>query len=156
MVDRTTAPARNAVLQVQWAFGACSITVNAPHDPAIERSTAWHTVLDAACLQRLHDLDPGGQGGLVARVIRTYMQSLARLLDQLTQARASRDPAALRHVAHTLKSSSASVGALALAELCGDVERRLRDGDAASLDAQVDAMSCEGERVLAALRSTMS
>ena len=32
-------------------------------------------------------------------------------------------------VAHTLKSSSASVGALALSALCAEVERELRDGD---------------------------
>lgn len=132
-----------------------SNTVNAPQDPVISLPEAWHSVLDAACLQRLRDLDPSGQSGLVARVIRTYVQSLAKLLDQLAQARAAADPVALRHVAHTLKSSSASVGALALAELCGDVERRLRDGSTetpASLASQVEAMAREGERMLAALR----
>jgi HPt (histidine-containing phosphotransfer) domain-containing protein len=134
--------------------------VNAPHDPALERPASpqrtevWHTVLDSACLERLHDLDPNGQGGLVARVMRTYVQSLAKLLDQLALARTSGDPAALRHVAHTLKSSSASVGALALSELCGDVERGLRDGGTPPHAAQIDAMAREGERVLAALRST--
>ena len=134
--------------------------MNAPHDPALERpaspqgTAVWHTVLDAACLERLHELDPSGQGGLVARVMRTYVQSLAKLLDQLALARTTGDPAALRHVAHTLKSSSASVGALALSELCGEVERGLRDGGTPPQAAQIDAMAREGERVLAALRST--
>ena len=132
--------------------------MNAPHDPALEKPEqpdAWHAVLDAACLQRLRDLDPSGQAGLVARVIRTYVQSLAKLIDQLTLARSTDDRTAMRHVAHTLKSSSASVGALVLAELCSDVERRLREGDASPPTEQLDAMAREGARLLAALRPTM-
>lgn len=109
-------------------------------------------VLDRACLDRLRELDPSGQGGLVARVLATYTQSLAKLLDQLAAARADADRSRLRHVAHTLKSSSASVGALTLSGLCADVERRLRDGETAGMEAQVDALAREGRQVLAALR----
>jgi HPt (histidine-containing phosphotransfer) domain-containing protein len=112
------------------------------------------SVLDAQALAKLHELDPGGKGGLVQRVLTTYTHSLARLLAQLHAARAGADPQALRHVAHTLKSSSASVGALQLSALCADIERRLREGQTDGLAAQLDAMSQEGERVLAALRDT--
>jgi HPt (histidine-containing phosphotransfer) domain-containing protein len=111
-------------------------------------------VLDAQTLAKLHELDPSGKAGLVQRVLTTYTHSLARLLAQLHAARAANDPQALRHVAHTLKSSSASVGALQLSALCADIERRLREGQTDGLDAQLDAMSQEGERVLAALRDT--
>jgi HPt (histidine-containing phosphotransfer) domain-containing protein len=126
--------------------------VNASHESALQRPDPWHAVLDAACLQRLRELDPGGQAGLVARVIGTYVQSLAKLLEQLTQARAAGDSATLRHVAHTLKSSSASVGALVLAQVCAEVERRLREGDGLPPAEQVEAMAREAERLLAALR----
>jgi HPt (histidine-containing phosphotransfer) domain-containing protein len=108
-------------------------------------------VLDAGALARLSELDPGGKGGLVERVLGTYVQSLQRLLGQLQVARRDRDAQAQRHVAHTLKSSSASVGALALAALCAGVEHQLRDGPIEGLDTQLDSLAAEGQRVLAAL-----
>ena len=57
----------------------------------------------------------------------------------------------LRHVAHTLKSSSASVGALQLSALCADIERMVRENQTDGLEARLDAMADEGGRVLAAL-----
>lgn len=114
---------------------------------------AWEQVLDHACIERLRELDPGGKGGLVARVLNTYKQSLAKMLDQLAAAREGADLSRVRHVAHTLKSSSASVGALQLSALCADVESNVRDGPAPDLDAQLDALAQEAVRVLAALRT---
>lgn len=119
--------------------------------PVVDARTL-EQVLDRACLDRLRELDPSGQGGLLARVLATYTQSLGKLLDQLDAARAGADAARLRHVAHTLKSSSASVGALTLSGLCADVERRVRDGETAGLEGQLDALGREGKRVLSALR----
>ena len=111
-------------------------------------------VLDAQALARLAALDPGGAAGLVVRVLGTYRQSLGRLLEQLQVARSEFDLQGQRHVAHTLKSSSASVGALALSALCAEAEGRLRDGATAGsegLDALLDALAAEGWRLLAAL-----
>jgi|APDOM4702015118_1054815.scaffolds.fasta_scaffold22707_2 HPt (histidine-containing phosphotransfer) domain-containing protein len=113
----------------------------------------WGAVLDAAALARLAELDPKGKAGLVARVVTTYTQSLGKLLEQLTVARTAGDANALRHVAHTLKSSSASVGALQLSGLCADIERKVRDRQTDGLDAQLEEMLREGARVLAALRA---
>jgi hypothetical protein len=111
-------------------------------------------VLDAQSLARLHALDPGGKAGLVARVLATYAQSLQRLLDQLRVARGGSDMQAVRLVAHTLKSSSASIGALALSGLCADTERRLRDGQGDDLGALLDELTEEGARVLAVVQAT--
>lgn len=113
--------------------------------------SAWADVLDGAALARLAELDPKGQAGLVARVLSTYTQSLTRLLTELSRARNGNDFDALRHVAHTLKSSSASVGALQLSRLCADIERKVSERRTEDLDAQLDAMAREGHRVLAAL-----
>ena len=72
--------------------------------------------------------------------------------DLQAQAPADADAQGLRHVAHTLKSSSASVGALKLSALCADIEGKLRDGATEGLEAQLDALSVEAGRVLDALR----
>jgi HPt (histidine-containing phosphotransfer) domain-containing protein len=116
--------------------------------------TAIAEVLDAGALERLRELDPSGKGGLVARVLATYTSSLGKLLQQFQAARVQGDRAALRHVAHTLRSSSASVGALHLSGLCADIERSVREGLTEGLDAKLDAMAAEAARVLAALRAS--
>lgn len=111
-------------------------------------------LLDEQALARLHELDPEGKSGLVARVLATYTRSLASLLAQLASAREAGDARGQRHVAHTLKSSSASVGALKLSELCADIERRLRDGVLEGLDGHLDDLRAEGERLLRALQGS--
>jgi HPt (histidine-containing phosphotransfer) domain-containing protein len=108
-------------------------------------------VLDADAVSRLVALDPEGKNGLLDRVLSTYTQSLQRLIDQMQAALEEHDEQAQRHVAHTLKSSSASVGALALSALCADVERRLRDAPMADIDSHINRLVSEGRRVLAAL-----
>jgi HPt (histidine-containing phosphotransfer) domain-containing protein len=110
-------------------------------------------VLDTAALNRLRELDPGGRSGLLNRVLQTYTLSLERMLVQWRAARAADDAGAMRSMAHTLKSSSASVGALGLSALCADVEARLRDGRLESIEAQFDALAAEGQRILAGLSS---
>jgi histidine phosphotransfer protein HptB len=127
---------------------AISATPNAPLSSGLLPAG----VLDALALARLQELDPGGEAGLLARVLATYTRSLQRLLEQLRQAREASDVQAQRHVAHTLKSSSASVGALQLSALCADIERRLRDAATDGLDSALDALAEEGERLLGVLR----
>lgn len=106
--------------------------------------------LDVASVQRLRELDPGGAHGLLERVLDTFVASLVRHVDELRAARADGDLAAMRHVAHTLKSSSASVGALELSRWCADVERALRERPAEPPDAAaLDAMAAEMQRLLA-------
>lgn len=108
-------------------------------------------VLDAGALANLAQLDPTGANRLMQRVLTTYRSSMARLLAQLAQARAQPDPASMRLVTHTLKSSSASVGALTLSAMCGDAERALREGRLDGLPALLDQLVVESARVDAAV-----
>lgn len=104
-------------------------------------------VLDPAALATLSQLDPTGANRLVPRVLTTYRTSMARLLTQLAQARGQSDTATMRLVAHTLKSSSGSVGALTLSGLCGDAERALREGQLDTVPALLDQLVAEAARV---------
>ena len=108
-------------------------------------------VLDPTALANLAQLDPTGANRLMQRVLLTYRSSMARLLGQLAQARAQPDPAGMRLVAHTLKSSSASVGALALSAVCAEAERALRDGQLDLVPALLDQLVAESARVDAAV-----
>ena len=84
--------------------------------------------LDAAALARLTELDPTGENQLLTRVLRAFQASVARLRPQAEAARLSGDRAGLRLVAHTLKSSSASIGATHLSQLCAQIETTIRTG----------------------------
>ena len=108
-------------------------------------------VLDPAALANLAQLDPAGANRLMHRVLTTYRSSMARLLAQLAQARVQSDASTMRLVAHTLKSSSASVGALALSALCSDAERALRDGRLEEVPGLLDQLVAETARVDAAV-----
>ena len=92
------------------------------------------TGLDAEALGRLRELDPKGENKLLERVLRTFQTSAARLMPQLETARLANDRATVRLVAHTLKSSSASIGALELSHVCSQVEALIRAESADDLD----------------------
>jgi len=113
-------------------------------------------VLDAQALANLAQLDPTGANKLLQRVLSTYRGSLSRLLGQLAVAREQSDPAALRLVTHTLKSSSASVGALSLSALCGAAEQAVRDGRLEVLPPMLDHLEAEAALVDAAVHQLLS
>lgn len=121
----------------------------APDDAAAAPQDA--PVLDPAALANLAQLDPTGANRLMHRVLTTYRSSMARLLAQLAQARTQSDTATMRLVSHTLKSSSASLGAVALSTLCSDAERALRDGRLDEVPGLLDRLVTESARVDAAV-----
>lgn len=124
-------------------------TSPSPPEPAVPLPK-----LDAEALGRLTALDPTGESRLLERVLNAFQGSAARLLPQLEAGRAGADWNAVRRVAHTLKSSSASIGALALSALCAQVETAIRTNatDATTaLDADILAMTRELDLALQAV-----
>lgn len=108
--------------------------------------------LDASAIARLRELDPSGQGQLLQRVFAAFEGSLLRLMPQIVQARDSADAAGIRLVTHTLKSSSATVGALGLSSLCAEIEALARDQRVPEAAARIAEMQLEVEAVREALR----
>lgn len=123
-------------------------------DPAPTLSSALESdpapVLHPASLEQLRSLDPAGGNDFLLRVLATYQQSLRRQSALLRDAARADDLDQLSRAAHTLKSASASVGALVLASLCEVIEHRVRrreDG----LGEAVEAFTQESARVAAAV-----
>jgi len=107
--------------------------------------------LDPAALARLMELDPKGENHLVERVLKAFQVSVARLRPQAVTARANKDLAGLRLVAHTLKSSSASIGAMHLSQVCAQIETTIRGGDVDDIDVQIDALDAALDNALLAI-----
>jgi HPt (histidine-containing phosphotransfer) domain-containing protein len=80
------------------------------------------TTFDPAALKNVLELG-GGDREFVVEVIDEYLNDSAELLARLRCA----DGEDLRRAAHSLKSTSASVGATALADVCGEIEREGTD-----------------------------
>lgn len=98
-------------------------------------------VVDRSLLHQLQQ-DLGGAETL-RYVIRTFLEATPGLLTVLRDAAARGDAAAIQRAAHTLKGSSATLGALGLSGRCEELERLGRTGDvqvARSMVAVVEAL----------------
>jgi PAS domain S-box-containing protein len=109
-------------------------------------------LLDPATLERIVEMERRGAPRLMARLVDTYCESAARLVADAERALAEGDAAALRQAAHTLKSSSAGLGATEFAARCADLEALARSGELEPARVQWPAAVAEYGRVLRALR----
>ncbi|HEX2066976.1 MAG TPA: Hpt domain-containing protein [Candidatus Thermoplasmatota archaeon] len=100
--------------------------------------------VDEATLRALLD-DLGGDAEVVKELVQSYLEEAPRLLAEARVALAAGDAAALQRAAHTLKSTSATFGALELAESSQAIEQAARAGEVpaaaalAALEAQFQA-----------------
>ena len=79
-------------------------------------------VIELKQLDQLRELDPSGSLGLARQIIRVYLESSDKGIGQIEQAIEKGDSEALRSAAHSLKSSSANVGAATLSGLFKQLE----------------------------------
>ncbi len=126
-----------------------------PETPPGPAPPANAASFDPVALERLRELDPDGRHGVLPRVLTAFEISLSRLMVQLAAELEGGSISVVSHVAHTLKSSSASVGAVVLSQACADVERRLRSGEAGSLEADIQRILLAGEGALSTVRAML-
>ena len=116
-----------------------------------ESAAGGEAPLDLRVLDQLRALHPARGEQIVARVVRTFLDAVPPQLERLQKAAAEREAAALRDVAHALKSSAAHLGAQRLSALAREIESLGRGGAAEACEPLVDAALREYERVRAAL-----
>ncbi len=87
-----------------------------------------HELLDPRALDAIRAVNPARGELLVARVVEAFLQSAPAQLAALDAAGRSGDAATVHRAAHSLKSSSANVGATSLAALARELEARGREG----------------------------
>jgi len=78
--------------------------------------------IDQAALAAIRALQRPGQPDIVARIVTQYMDSSPEIIDRIRRAVLTKDAGELRAAAHRLKSSSAQLGATALASDCRELE----------------------------------
>jgi HPt (histidine-containing phosphotransfer) domain-containing protein len=106
------------------------------------------SLIDEAALNNIRVLQRPGQPSILDKIIRMYFDSSAKLLDELRQAVSENGPAeSVKRAAHTLKSSSANLGATEFAALCKTMEFIGRDErltEAAPVLAEIEDMHPRG------------
>lgn len=81
------------------------------------------SAVDMAALFALEDAQVEGEPDIVVELIDLYLEDARDKLVAIREAVARRDETSLRRAAHSLRGSSASLGARRVAALCGELER---------------------------------
>jgi HPt (histidine-containing phosphotransfer) domain-containing protein len=82
-----------------------------------------------------------------------YLDDSSALIDVARRAALDRNESSVRDCMHTLKSTSMVFGAVALADLAAELERLMRAGLPADIDAQLICIASAFERVRAWLNN---
>jgi PAS domain S-box-containing protein len=117
-------------------------------------AAARDAALDASALESLREL--GGEAFL-AEVIDTFLNDAPALIATLRTSYDRGDTEELRRAAHTLKSNGQTFGAGRFAELCRELEERVKGGEvdgAVELVERIEREYGALEEALAVLRST--
>ncbi len=86
-----------------------------------------------------------------AELISTYIKTTAASLEQMPRRLAEADLKEVERLAHSLKSSSAAIGATTLSAMAEALEQWARDGKVDGLAEQIAALPAEFSRVREAL-----
>jgi len=80
-------------------------------------------ILDALALDQIRSLQRPNTPSIVGRVLTQYLNNTPKLLADLQEGLRQKEISLLHSAAHTLKSSSANVGAIRVSEKCKELER---------------------------------
>jgi PAS domain S-box-containing protein len=124
-------------------------SAEAPADP--ERA-AGPALLDSQVLDQLSELQDADDPDLLSRVLGLYVTESPRLIDKLRQASSAGNALEMARAAHALKSSSANIGAILLADLAGQLQQAGESGSLEQARVLLARIEAEHPRVQDALR----
>ncbi len=110
-----------------------------------------NSVLDPSALQQLRLIAGEGASEFIVEAIECYLEEAPKLLQAVRTSAAAHDITALQRSAHTLKASSATIGATVLTQLCQTLEHMPKEQALAATDHFLQLES-EYIRVQAALQ----
>jgi PAS domain S-box-containing protein len=132
--------------------------ISTPVQPVVSSSSTFTpeplpeaSILDAYALQSLKDMVGDDDPAIMIDLIDSYLTDAPPLLATIYQAVEQGDAKNLYMAAHTLKSTSATLGALQLANLCRQLETMGRTSIMTDSSAVIVQLSLEYDKVKAAL-----
>jgi len=110
-------------------------------------------VIDPKVLQGLRDLGGDDEPGLLAELIGIFLEDAPQRMKDITEGLAEGDLGRVERGAHTLKSSSANIGALGLSDLCRRIVELARSNRSEGLPELCDASARSLAEAASALTS---
>lgn len=107
---------------------------------------------DANALAKLRELDPEGSENLLDNILRSFLDTVPADIESMQAALLRQDGAALRMTAHSIKSSSAYLGALRLSDLCKELELLSQEPRLEAAKTVLAELQAEFARVVPTLR----
>ena len=121
---------RMATILEQWLPRDLHLSAQQPQETEVAETThlddSEDEILDRAALHNIRSLQSEGAEDILTRIIDLYLNDAPGQLEQLQQALHKQDATAVRSVAHSLKSSSANLGATVLSTLLKELEEKGR------------------------------
>jgi HPt (histidine-containing phosphotransfer) domain-containing protein len=115
-------------------------------------ATKMQNTIDAKILHSYSKNMGENASKILAALIECYLEEAAKLLHSMSTAATSKEATQLQRTAHTLKGSSAGIGATNLANLCQELEAMCRAGTIAGASEKFLQVEAEYEQVKAALQ----
>ncbi len=111
----------------------------------------YSEAIDQSVLANLKELQEEGEPDIVEEVGGLFLKHAPEKIAAIERAAAEKNAKALQVSAHSLKSSSAYVGAMGLSAMSRDLEMMGRSGSLEGVKGKIEAMTAEYSRVKAAL-----
>jgi len=105
-------------------------------------------IIDPEAIKALRELNPGDNDVFLKEIVGIYVEDTPRRLQELRSSLASGDIPLFTRTAHTIKGSSANVGAVALSAVAERLESMARKDGLGGVAALI--ASCEAEYARAA------
>jgi HPt (histidine-containing phosphotransfer) domain-containing protein len=131
----------------RWIPAPSSIAVQRPAASAAPQAE----VLDRQVLDELSRMLGSGKPDMLASLINLYLAESPKLVGELKRVAGAGDAGEIARVAHSLKSCSANVGAMALSRYCAELQAAAKRGDTAEARRMVAQVESEHASVQAAL-----
>jgi len=109
------------------------------------------SVLDLESIQSLKALDAGGKSGVFATIVNAYLDSAPKLVADLMQPDVVDHPERIITAAHTLKGSSAQLGATLLVKQCEAMESMAHAGKLKNYPTIIQTLPANVDKICAEL-----
>lgn len=114
------------------------------------------SLLNPVLLNQIQSLDATGGHKLVHKILRAFLESADGYIHQLEQAIVNGDADGIRRSAHTLKSSSANIGAESLSALFKQLEAYGQSGELAHAELLSEGLKQHYQQVIIEIRKMLN
>ena len=114
---------------------------------SMETNVAMLTVLNEKSLNTIRSLQRPGKVDLLGKIAGMYIDKTPGMISDMQSALVAGDLSVIKACAHSLKSSSAYLGADSLSDKCRQIESLIADSDTETIAVVIDAIAAEYDAV---------